>query len=81
MLATHPPPTTGGRSVRLYYVTQAETAPPLFVVIDQRPRRTSTSATSATCEPVRKHFGFEGVPVRVVYRKKKNKRPNTVRER
>src|SRR5262249_15074577 len=29
VLATHPPPTSGGRAPRLYYITQAEASPPL----------------------------------------------------
>jgi GTPase len=37
VLDTHPPPTSGGKAPRLYYVTQAETAPPTFVAISNAP--------------------------------------------
>ena len=33
VLALKPPPTQGGRAPRLYYITQAESSPPLFVII------------------------------------------------
>jgi GTPase len=32
-----PPPTMGGRAPRLYYVTQAEVAPPTFVAMTNAP--------------------------------------------
>ncbi len=37
ILLTHPPPTHGGRAPRLFFVTQAETSPPLFVVVASDP--------------------------------------------
>ena len=36
-LETEPPPTMGGRAPRLYYVTQAEVAPPTFVAMTNAP--------------------------------------------
>ncbi len=47
VLETHPPPTSGKRPVRLYFVTQAEVRPPTFVAVTNRPEA-STSAISAT---------------------------------
>ena len=37
VLDTHPPPTQGAKAPRIYFVTQAESSPPLFVVMSNMP--------------------------------------------
>jgi GTP-binding protein len=71
VLETRPPPTSGGRASRLYYITQAETSPPLFVVMSSSPEAVHFSYQRFVVNQLRKHFGYEGVPVRVVYREKR----------
>ena len=71
VLQTRPPPTMGGRAPRLYYITQAETAPPVFVVISSSPESVHFSYQRFVVNQLRKHFGFEGVPIRVVYRERR----------
>jgi len=71
VLQTRPPPTSGGRAPRLYYITQAETSPPLFVVMSSSPESVHFSYQRFVVNQLRKHFGFEGVPIRVVYREKR----------
>jgi GTPase len=71
VLQTRPPPTMGGRAPRLYYITQAETSPPLFVVISSAPESVHFSYQRFVANQLRKHFGFEGVPIRIVYREKR----------
>jgi GTP-binding protein len=71
VLETRPPPTMGGRAPRLYYITQAETAPPTFVVLSSSPEAVHFSYQRFVVNQLRKHFGFEGVPVRVVYRERR----------
>ncbi len=71
VLETRPPPTMGGKAPRLYYITQAETAPPTFVVITSAPDAVHFSYQRFVSNQLRKHFGFEGVPLRVVYREKR----------
>lgn len=73
-LLTRPPPTQGGRAPRLYFITQAEVAPPLFVVIASDPEKLHFSYQRYVMNQIRKTFGFEGVPVRVKY-KEKRRRP------
>ena len=58
----------GGRAPRLYYVTQAETAPPTFIVMTNAPDSIHFSYRRFVVNQLRKHFGFEGVPVRVHYK-------------
>lgn len=73
ILDHHPPPTQKGKVVRLYYVTQASTRPPTFVAITNLPKHVHFSYQRYVVNSIRKRFGFEGVPVRVFYRKKKRR--------
>ncbi len=73
VLATHPPPTMGGRAPRLYFITQAETAPPLFVVIASAPEKLHFSYRRYVANQLRDTFGFEGVPVRVKYKERRRR--------
>ncbi len=73
VLATHPPPTMGGRAVRLYYVTQAESRPPTFVVVTNEPERVHFSYQRYIQNQIRKRFGFEGTPIRIRYKSKRKK--------
>jgi GTPase len=77
VLAHHPPPPQSGRSVRLYYVTQAQVEPPTFVAVTNHPDDIHFSYRRYVANQIRKRFDFVGTPVRVIYRKKKNKRPNS----
>jgi GTPase len=74
VLDTRPPPTSGGKAPRLYYITQAETAPPVFVIIASAPDSVHFSYQRFVANQLRKRFGFEGVPLRVVYREKRRGR-------
>jgi GTP-binding protein len=73
VLETHPPPTMGGRAVRLYYVTQAESRPPTFVVVTNEPDNVHFSYQRYIQNQIRKRFGFEGTPIRIRYRRKRRR--------
>lgn len=64
------PPTQGGKAPRVFFVTQVETAPPLFVVMAKHAASLHFSYQRYVQNQLRKHFGFEGVPVRISYREK-----------
>lgn len=68
VLAHHPPPTRSGRPVRLYYVTQASTRPPTFVVSSNHPEYVHFSYTRYVQNQIRDHFGFTGTPLRIRYK-------------
>lgn len=70
VLEHHPPPTQKGKSVRLYYVTQAETRPPRFVVITNEPEAVHFSYQRYVANALRERFGFEGTPIRLSWRRK-----------
>jgi len=74
VLTTHPPPTAQGRSVRIYYVTQAESAPPTFVVVSNWPESVHFSYRRYVENQIRKRFGFVGTPLRVRYRAKRKRK-------
>jgi GTP-binding protein len=74
VLAHHPPPTMDNRSVRLYYVTQVQAAPPTFVIASNHPERVHFSYRRYVVNQLRERFGFVGSPVRVFYRGKEKRR-------
>ncbi len=74
VLERHPPPTMKNRAVRLYYVTQAEVAPPTFVAVTNAPDHIHFSYQRYVVNQLRERFGFEGSPIRMRYRSKKDRR-------
>jgi GTP-binding protein len=73
VLDARTPPTMGGRAPRLYYITQAETSPPGFVIIANYPDAIHFSYKRFVVNQLRKAFGFEGVPIRVHYKAKRKR--------
>jgi GTP-binding protein len=73
VIETKPPPTMGARSPRLYYVTQAEVAPPTFIAMTNAPESIHFSYRRFVVNRLRKTFGFEGVPVRVHYKARRRR--------
>jgi GTP-binding protein len=73
VIELRPPPTMGGRAPRLYYVTQAEIGPPTFVAMTNFPDSIHFSYKRFVQNQLRKHFGFEGVPVRVHYKARRRR--------
>jgi len=70
VLARNPPPTQGGRAPRFYYITQAKVRPPTFMVVTSHPDNLHFSYQRYVSNQIRAAFGFEGVPIRVHYRRK-----------
>ncbi|MFW5926106.1 MAG: ribosome biogenesis GTPase Der [Myxococcota bacterium] len=71
VLQRHPPPSFRNRPVRLFYVTQAQTAPPTFVVVTNEPKGVHFSYQRYIVNQLRERFGFQGTPVKVRYRARK----------
>ncbi len=65
-----PPPLYKGRSVKMNYITQVSTAPPTFVIYTNFPDGIHFSYERHLLNQMRKTFSFEGVPVRLLFRKK-----------
>ena len=71
-MEANPPPAPGGRRIKLRYITQAGTRPPRFVVFGTRLESLPTSYERYLVNSIRKHLGFDAVPVRVVLKSPKN---------
>jgi len=74
VLATHPPPTMGGKAPRLYYITQAAIKPPLFVIMTNEPEAVHFSYQRYVANQIRDEFGFVGVPIKVKYKPRRKHR-------
>jgi GTPase len=73
VLERRQPPTRGGRAPRIYYVTQAQTSPPLFVAMSNAPEAIAESYKRFLTNQIRIAFGFTAVPLNVVYRKRERR--------
>jgi GTP-binding protein len=68
VLERQPPPTHRGRAPRIYYLTQAEASPPLFIAWANYPESIKPSYQKFVENQIRQEFGFDSVPVTVTYR-------------
>jgi GTP-binding protein len=76
IVSRRPPPAgPGGRYVRLYYVTQAQTSPPSFFVSANYPAAVGLPYRRYLTNQLRDVYGFEGSPLRLVLRAHKGKKP------
>lgn len=67
-----PPPRIQGKRLRIYFMTQAQTCPPTFVMFINYKRLFDRSYLRYLCNNFRKTFGFSGVPFKVLLKEKKN---------
>lgn len=64
----HPPPRTGGRVVKIRYVTQVSAAPPTFIFFTNRDVAIHATYRRYLEGRLRTQFGFSGVPFRISFR-------------
>lgn len=76
-----PPPLVRGRRAKIFYITQAEVAPPTFSVVVSDPARLPLQYRRYLENNLRRRFPFTGVPLRWVYRPRQNRRPRKNRRR
>lgn len=67
------PPSDKGRRLKIYYATQVSTRPPAFVVFCNSVKLFHFSYQRYIENQLRKNFGFEGTPIRIIPREKSNK--------
>ena len=63
-----PPPDTRGRSVRIYYATQVEVAPPTIVLSSSAPKSVSEPYRRYLLGVLRKQTPFKEVPIKLIIR-------------
>ena len=73
VIERQPPPTDGGRAPRIFYVTQAESSPPLFIAMSSGAAHIKPSYQRFVTNQIRHAFGFEGVPITVRYKERSKK--------
>ena len=67
------PPTDKGRRLRIFYMTQASTKPPTFVVFVNDKNLFHFSYERYLVNQIRKEFGLVGTPVRMIVRERNEK--------
>lgn len=67
------PPTDKGKRLKIFYATQASTRPPTFVIFVNNKDLFHFSYERYLINQIRKEFGLEGTPVRIIVREKSEK--------
>ena len=67
------PPTDKGRRLKIFYGTQVSTKPPTFVIFVNNKELFHFSYQRYLVNQIRKEFGLEGTPVRIIVREKNEK--------
>lgn len=65
-----PPPAVMGRDLRINYITQVKTEPPVFAFFSNHPELIPDSYKRYLENKLRDKYGFKGVPVSFIFRKK-----------
>lgn len=66
----YPPPAMKGKYIQIKYITQVSARFPSFVFFCNLPQYIQPSYERYLENRIREHFDFEGVPVRLIFRKK-----------
>ncbi|SEF68879.1 GTP-binding protein [Caloramator fervidus] len=65
------PPVEKGKALKIYYATQISTKPPTFAIFVNDEEIVHFSYDRYLENQIRQHFGFEGTPIRLIYKSKK----------
>jgi GTP-binding protein len=68
-----PPPRGSAKTPRLYFMTQAQTSPPVFVIMCNAAEEIKDSYRRFVTNQLRKTFGFDSVPLVVRYRNRRRR--------
>lgn len=71
------PPMMQGKRLRVYYMAQVATAPPIFVLFTNYPTLMTSDYKKYLYNQFRKEFGYTGVPIRFSLRGKKRETEET----
>ncbi len=66
----HPPSSSTGKEIKLKYITQLKSSPPVFVFFVNEPTLIQNTYKRFLENKIREHFGFLGVPLILAFRKK-----------
>jgi len=71
--ARHTPPINGSRQTKLYYAAQVSVRPPTFMITSNYPKSINLSYRRYVTRQFRQFFGFEGSPIRILWRDRSRK--------
>ncbi len=66
----YPPPAVRGKYIKIKYITQLPTKSPTFAFFCNYPKDVKEAYQRFLTNKIRSHFNFDGVPIRIVLRKK-----------
>ncbi len=66
----YPPKSSSPKEIKIKYVAQVKTDPPMFVFFCNEPKLVQESYRRFLDNKLREHFGFSGVPFTIVFKKK-----------
>lgn len=67
----NPPPDFNGERLKIYYATQPEGVVPTFIMFCNNPKYLHFSYKRFLENQLREYFGFEGVPIKILFRERK----------
>ncbi len=70
-VAMNPPPMEKGKRLKIYYTTQVAVKPPTFVFFVNVPELVHFSYERFLENRIRDAFGFEGTPIKVIFRERR----------
>jgi GTP-binding protein len=76
-LSTMVLPSYKGKAVRLYYITQVKTEPPVFVIFANYPSALTNAYIRYIEKSIRERFLFTGTPIRIYVRARKRAKIET----
>ncbi len=65
-----PPPPVKGKEIKINYITQVKTSPPVFAFFCNDPKSISENYRKFLERKLRGYFGYKGVPVTLIFKKK-----------
>jgi len=68
-IAASPPSSVSGKEIKIRYITQVKSSPPVFTFFTNQPSLIKTDYARFLENRIRKHFGFEGVPIVVSFKR------------
>jgi GTP-binding protein len=66
----HHPPAFRGREIRVYYATQVQNLPQIFVIFTNHPQGITDDYQRYLTNVIREELGLKGIPVKLKFRKK-----------
>ena len=67
---SNPPSSSSGREIKIKFVTQLKTSPPVFAFYANFPDEVPENYKKFIENKIRENFGFAGVPLTLVFKKK-----------